>query len=151
MDALQSPYETLRVSISESDRVVLEVGLARRNLLNAVSFDMVLELHRIFDAVETIRQQKREDVAHDLRVMVLSFDGGCVGVDVASADADPDWLYQHMHSQSLLAALVEKLYRLPLVVVCVADGPVVGLGLALFLASDLRLATGRSTFRCGFR
>lgn len=78
------------------------------------------------------------------------FQGGCVGVDIGAADADEEWDYRGIHSQQLLSSLVEKLYRLPVAVVCVADGPVVGLGLALWLASDLRLATARSTFRCGF-
>jgi len=144
---LNITYKTLEVRASDG---ALHISLARSAVLNAVNFEMVLELHAVLDGIEKAQQTKAERRAHEFRAAVLAFRGGCVGIDVAAADADADWQYQGIHSQQLLAGLVEKLYRLPLVVVCVADGPVVGLGLGLWLASDLRVATARSTFRCGF-
>lgn len=147
MDVLRGQFSTLDVSLGDG---VLHVALNRGARLNAFDMAMAVELHGVFAALEAVQRQPREDLAHQFFAMVLSAPGGCVGVDIAAADADDSWDFQGHHSQQLLSSLVEKLFSSSLVVVFVADGPIVGLGLGLWLASDLRLATAPSTFRCGF-
>ena len=147
MDVLRGPFRTLNVSPSDG---VLHVSLNRGARLNAVDMTLALELHDVLAALETVQRQPREDLAQQFSSMVLYAPGGCVGVDIAAADVDDSWDYAGIHSQQLLSSLVEKLFSTSLVVVFVADGPIVGLGLGMLLASDLRLATARATFRCGF-
>lgn len=143
-------YETLIVSRDDIDDGLLRVSLNRPHVLNAVSLDMVSELHDLFDSIHQITNNQLDFKDLRLRTMLLEMRGGCVGVDVATADSSSSWEYTSIQSQALLSSLIERLYRLPLVVICIIDGPIVGLGLGLCLASDLRVATSRSSFCCGF-
>ena len=147
MDVLSGPFSTLDVRLGDG---VIHVTLNRGGSLNAVNLDMALELHAVLAALETVQRQPQEADAHQISSLVLYAPGGCVGVDIAAADGDDSWDYKGSHSQELLSSLVGKLFSASPVVVFVADGPIVGLGFGLWLASDLRVATARATFRCGF-
>ena len=125
MDVLSGPFSTLDVRLGDG---VIHVTLNRGGSLNAVNLDMALELHAVLAALETVQRQPQEADAHQIFSMVLYAPGGCVGVDIAAADGDDSWDYRGVHSQELLSSL----------------------GFGLWLASDLRVATARSTFRCGF-
>jgi hypothetical protein len=55
-----------------------------------------------------------------------------------------------MHVQQAIAALVPKLRNLRQLVIAAVNGPASGGGLALALASDIRIAAGSATFNAAF-
>ncbi|MFI7080144.1 enoyl-CoA hydratase/isomerase family protein [Micromonospora sp. NPDC049903] len=93
-----------------------------------------------------------EDVLHDLgrdrtvEVVVLTGEGTafCAGTDLRElADLDPETT---MHVQRRTADLVERWYRLDQTTVAAFNGPAIGSGAVLGLASDLRVAADSAFF-----
>jgi enoyl-CoA hydratase len=115
-----------------------------------MSPDLLQELHAVLDAV-----------AHDpgCRVLVLTGAGRgfCAGLDLTAydmggADRGEGWdsPQRRLALQKYIAALVPKLRTLPQVVVSAVNGPAAGGGLALALASDVRIAAASAKFNVAF-
>jgi enoyl-CoA hydratase len=126
--AVTSPRPAVRV-----------LTLSRPERLNALSRELVEELHAAVDTVEG------DD---GCRVVVLTGAGRgfCSGLDLKElAAADP---VQHrgpaagMAAQKRIADLVLRLRAIPQPVIAAVNGPAYGGGMALVLASDLRYASG---------
>ncbi|MET0917783.1 MAG: 2-(1,2-epoxy-1,2-dihydrophenyl)acetyl-CoA isomerase PaaG [Burkholderiales bacterium] len=115
--------------------------LNRPERLNALTYDLVDELHRAMRAI---------DADHDCRVVILTGAGRgfCAGQDlgdraVAPGDAPVD-----------LGASIERNYKplvlglraLPLPVVCAVNGVAAGAGANLALACDLVIAAKSASF-----
>jgi isohexenylglutaconyl-CoA hydratase len=124
---------------------VLAVTLARPDVRNAMSLQMVTELEAVFDAVEPRR---------DVRVIVLRGEGGhfCAGGDIkdmASArtrpadDAGRDALAV---VNRRFGTLVTKVDRAPQAVVVVLEGAVLGGGLGLACVADFAIARADAKF-----
>ncbi len=109
---------------------------------NALNRHMLEQLSQAF---EDLRQEKR------VRGLVLIGAGThfCSGLDLAElretvTDAEPlpRW---HQDAQGL-QSLIEQMLQFPKPIVAAVDGASVGFGMALVLASDLVVASGRATF-----
>jgi enoyl-CoA hydratase len=129
--------------------------LNREHRLNALSGEMVKDLHAALD-----------DVALDdgCRVVVLTGAGRafCAGLDLydpprrdAAAPPEGDDARRTspqagMHVQQAIAALVPKLRNLRQPVISAVNGPASGGGMALALASDVRIAAASAKFNAAF-
>lgn len=131
----------------------LEDGIARVTLdrperLNAMNHELVADLHARLDELGRNR---------DCRVIVLTGAGRgfCAGLDLQGAGDPPgaEGLGEapaRMTSQQHIAGLVTRLRSLRQPVVAAVNGPAAGGGLALALASDVRIAAPTATFNVAF-
>jgi enoyl-CoA hydratase len=137
-------YETLRVEKTRPG--IATVTLARPDRLNALSWEMVSELTAALAEIGADRE---------VRVVVLTGEGRgfCAGIDikqpdaVGSGDGDPIAVY---HRQEAVAGLATALHGLPQPVVAAVNGAAAGGGLALALASDVRICSTSARFNVAF-
>jgi enoyl-CoA hydratase len=127
---------------------VVELTLNRPKRLNALTTELVREL-----------QGHMEDIAGDpeCRVLVLSGAGRgfCAGLDLngygTPAGGEREGaVHLGWRMQTEIAGLVQRIRRLPQIVIAKVDGPAAGGGFALVCASDLRLASTTATFTSSF-
>jgi len=116
--------------------------LNRPAKLNALSRPLVDALNRQLDAL-------RDDDA--VRVLVLTGAGRafCAGWDLTSGDGSPPAVTSAYDGQLAFAGMVQRLRALPQTVIAAVNGVAVGAGMALALASDLRIATPQAAFHVG--
>jgi len=122
---------------------VAVVTLARPTRLNAITFEMVDELHAALDAID-------RDNACRVVVLTGSGRGFCSGLDLkeitgASVSAGLTGNAAGLRSQAHIAALVPHLRSIPQPVVAAINGPAYGGGLALACGSDIRVAAESAT------
>lgn len=120
------------------------ITLNRPDKLNALSSDLVEELHATLD-----------DIAadNDCRVVVLTGAGRgfCAGLDLTdpnppAAGGGTEFPRSGMRWQERIAALTVKLHRLRQPVIAAVNGPAYGGGFALAMASDIRIAAESARF-----
>lgn len=125
---------------------VAVVQLNRPERLNALSPDAVRALHDTFDAIA-------QDAS--LRVVVLTGAGRgfCAGWDLKSKmqgeGAAAPSVTQLYAGQELFEGMVRRIRALDKVVIAAVNGVAVGAGLALTLASDIRIAARSASFHIG--
>jgi enoyl-CoA hydratase len=122
--------------------------LDRPDRLNAISFELVADLHDALD-----------DVARDesCKVVVLTGAGRgfCAGADLTGygdvpGTEDMGEAWQFMGIQQKITGLVPRLQRLKVPVIAAVNGPAAGGGFALVLASDIRIAARSARFNVAF-
>jgi enoyl-CoA hydratase/carnithine racemase len=136
------------VRVDEPAPGVRVLTLDRPHRLNAMSGELIVDLHRAID-----------DAGGDeeCRVVVLTGAGRgfCAGLDLKDRPsrrageraASPQ---SRMHVQQAIASLVPKLRNLRQPVIAAVNGPASGGGFALALAADIRIAAASAKFNAAF-
>jgi enoyl-CoA hydratase len=127
---------------------VAVVTMNRPARLNAMNAALVAGLHAAFDDIRGDRS---------CRVVVLTGAGRgfCAGLDLyeGAAPAGTDGLGRAQGGlavQQSIAALVPQMRSLPQPIIAAVNGPAAGGGLALALASDIRIASTAARFNVAF-
>jgi enoyl-CoA hydratase/carnithine racemase len=148
--------QTLRAEVETTPRgAILWITLNRPRAFNAVSAEMLAELHTVLDALYHPSSMLTPLPADHPRVVVLSAAGPAFsgGVDIKAMTrglGGAPWDYKDMRSQQLLARAIEKLRTIPQPVIAAVQGPAAGAGLALAIAADVRVATPKASFSAAF-
>ena len=133
------------VEVATAAPGVKVVRLVRPDRLNAMSFDLVADLHDALDEVAA------DDAC---KVVILTGEGRgfCAGLDLKDWGTPPT-AGSHTHfpagqtGQGFIASLTQHIRATPQIMVASVNGPSFGGGFALALACDLRIA-GRSARFC---
>jgi enoyl-CoA hydratase len=140
---LPGELSTIQLDSPEPGVVVLTLDRPRR--LNALSLDLLGELHAVLDALA---------LAPSIRVVILTGAGRgfCAGLDLVDHDTGGTRRTPQggLALQKIVAGLVPKLRALPQVVIAAVNGPAAGGGLALALACDVRIAATSARFNVAF-
>ena len=137
--------EVLQDQIEEG---VVRLTLNRPKTLNSLSVGLVDDLHDRLARIE-----------HDASVRVVVITGAgrgfCSGIDlngygVPAGYEDQGNVQQGLATQRQIVGLVQRIRRLPQVVIAAVNGPAAGGGLALVLASDVRIASESADFMVAF-
>src|SRR4249919_2108233 len=122
--------------------------LNRPQRLNAMNYDLVRGL---YDALDELAEDR------SCRVIVLTGAGRgfCAGLDLSEGASPPaarglGRVQAGMAVQKSIAALVPKMRAMPQPIVAAVNGPAAGGGLALALASDIRIAAPSARFNVAF-
>jgi len=136
------------VEVQRSSAHVTTIRLNRPGRLNALTFDLVAELHSALDEVAA------DD---DCRVVVLrgAGRGFCSGLDLKGWGSPPavgahPRMRAGMDAQTFMSDVIPHIRETPQVVVAAVSGPAFGGGLALACAADLRLADETARFCSAF-
>jgi enoyl-CoA hydratase len=132
------------LQVDQPDEGVTRITLDRPERLNAMNAALIAELHEALAAIALDRA---------CRVVVLTGAGRgfCAGIDLAGYGDAPgsgglDRVGATFAIQTQIASLVPRLRSLPQPVIAAVNGPAAGGGLALALASDIRIASRTARF-----
>jgi len=136
------------VAVEEPRPGIALVTLNRPDRLNAMNHELVADLHAVLEQVGRDRA---------CRVVVLTGAGRgfCAGLDLKGAGeaAGSEGLGRAqagLAGQQHIATLVARMRGLPQPVVAAVNGPAAGGGLALALASDVRVGASSARFNVAF-
>jgi enoyl-CoA hydratase/carnithine racemase len=136
--------ETLTIDRPRPGVIVLQLN--RPKQLNAINEQMRDELTATFATIGA-------DASAHVVVLTGAGRGFCSGIDVrnfgpASLEAS-DPAIDRLRFQEAMAALPQAIWDLPQPVIAAVNGPCVGAGFALCLASDIRICSTAATFGNG--
>ena len=136
------------VEISKPGDGTTLLTLNRPERLNALTYELVDELHRALDAVHA---------DHDCRAVIITGAGRgfCAGLDLKGFGTIPGTEdhgrpQQGMAVQQFIARLVPHMRSVRQPIISAINGPAAGGGLAIALASDIRLCGRSATFGTAF-
>jgi enoyl-CoA hydratase len=127
---------------------VAQLTLNRPDVLNAMTAELVEDLHRQLDAVA---------VDPTVRVVVLTGAGRgfCAGLDLGGYGDAPNTAHlgrtqRGFAVQKHIASLIPHLRSLPQPVIAAVNGAAAGGGFALVLGADIRIASTSAKFNAAF-
>lgn len=127
---------------------ITQVTMNRPSKLNAMTSEMVQQLHETLDAVGRDR---------DCRVVVLTGAGRgfCAGLDLTGYGDAPGFAWngrveRGFAVQKHIASLIPRMRSLPQPIIAAVNGPASGGGFALVLGSDVRVAAVSARFNAAF-
>jgi enoyl-CoA hydratase len=136
--------ETLMLDRPQAGIVVLQLNRPRQ--LNAINELMRDELTQTLATVAA-------DTSVNAVVITGAGRGFCSGIDVRNFGPTPleasDPAIERLRFQEAMAALPQAIWDLPQPVIAAVNGPCVGAGFALCLASDIRICSTAATFGNG--
>ena len=135
---------TVAVSRRGDDDAVAVVRLNRPERLNAMSMELVDDLHRIFSGAE-------DSPVAGARVVVLLGNGRafCAGADLAAnatGSGGRMWDSRIPANQERFSSLIVKMRATPQPLICGVQGAAGGGGMGLALAADVRIAGKSALF-----
>jgi enoyl-CoA hydratase len=136
------------VAIDRAGDAIRVIRLDRPDRLNAISFQLVADLHDALDEVAA-------DESCKVAVLTGSGRGFCAGLDLRDFGTPPG-AGEHPHfpagatGQSFMANLTQHIRATPQIVLAAVNGPAFGGGLSLSLACDLRVAARSASFCSAF-
>ena len=153
--------ETINFELQENGIGILTLN--RPEKLNALSFQMIQDLHAIFDHLL---------VNLDCRVLILQANGRvfCAGLDLKEStilqskkkpaelkekffflDApDKDIIKAKLYAQMHTSQIFIKMRRISQPIIAIVNGAASGVGFALVLSSDMRIASSKARFNNAF-
>ena len=136
------------VEVSRPRTGVCQLTLSRPDALNTLNAALVSELHARLEAIERDR---------GCRVLVLTGAGRafCAGLDLHGYGDEElvtaqGKVRRTLERQREIAGLARRLHELRQPVIAAVNGPAAGGGLALALASDIRIASTTAVFAVSF-
>jgi enoyl-CoA hydratase len=122
--------------------------LNRPARLNAMNYDLIRGLYDAFDELEA-------DLSYRVVVLTGAGRGFCAGLDLTEGASPPSTAKQGraqagLTVQKMIAGLVPRMRALPQPVIAAVNGAASGGGLALSLASDVRIAAQSARFNVAF-
>jgi enoyl-CoA hydratase len=136
------------VEIEPIEPHITRLRLNRPDSLNAITFELVAELH---DALDTVAADD------DCKVVILTGTGRgfCAGLDLKDWGTPPvPGSHPHMHvgvdPQAFMSNLVVHMRDTPQVIIAAVNGAAFGGGLALACAADIRVAAPDARFCSAF-
>jgi enoyl-CoA hydratase len=136
------------VAVEPVGDAIKVIRLDRPERLNAISFELVGDLHDALDAVAA-------DESCKVAILTGSGRGFCAGLDLRDFGTPPA-VGAHPHfpagttGQSFMANLTQHIRATPQIVLAAVNGPAFGGGLSLALACDLRVAARSASFCSAF-
>jgi enoyl-CoA hydratase len=136
------------VEVAAAAPEVKVIRLTRPDRLNAMSFELVADLH---DALDEVAADE------DCKVVILTGEGRgfCAGLDLKDWGVPPV-VGTHAHfpagqtGQGFIANLTQHIRATPQIMVAAVNGAAFGGGFALALACDLRIASHSARFCSAF-
>jgi len=151
-------FETIKFELHDDGIGIL--SLNRPDVLNAMSLQLIEDLHAILDHLM---------VNLDCRVLILRAEGGifCAGLDLKETTIIykkkiPEELkkFQHinvsevvkrqMYIQYRISNAIKKMRKIPQPIIAIIQGAATGGGFALTLAADIRIASHEAKFNNAF-
>jgi enoyl-CoA hydratase len=122
--------------------------LNRPARLNAMNYELVRGLYDAFDELEA-------DLSNRVVVLTGAGRGFCAGLDLTEGASPPSTAKQGraqagLTVQKMIAGLVPRMRALPQPIIAAVNGAASGGGLALSLASDVRIAAQSARFNVAF-
>lgn len=136
------------VELSHPEPHITQLTLNRPEVLNALTYELVDELHRALDAVHA---------DHDCRVVIITGAGRgfCAGLDLKGfgtipGTEDQGRPQQGMAVQQFIAKLVPHMRATRQPIISAINGAAAGGGFAIALASDVRICAESAKFGTAF-
>lgn len=137
--------EPTELTLEQLKPGITQLTLRRPERLNALSWELIDKLHETLAALGGDAE---------VRVVILTGEGRgfCSGLDLSGEDAlgGPRSVQEAFAMQERVASLATALKALPQPVIAAVNGPAAGGGLALALASDVRVCSREARFNVAF-